>query len=468
MAYARRALPDGARASLPAWLTPDAPAERPARGLISAGAVGRLPLADQARWRQAGGQESPWLQRNRFASREAGGLSRIPAEKHRQAWCPFWLTLNSHQLYPDAINSRHMSCPAGSPVEPSSKKSPISEDFIVQRHWHTVRSILASRPERASGDIALASALYIKRRPQPWQLALSAGVFIYLAFGVATSTVRPYHWFLLLIIPTAFMAAEGCRRFFLDWAPLIAFWLIYDRLRLLQPFLLYRVAVAWPYQLERWLFGGLTGGDVPAHAGRAWLAAQSGTILGATLSWTAQMIYLSHIVVVPLLFLWLWIRGRSELNSRKRFHRMMRAFTYLNFAAIIIYLLIPAAPPWWVSLYGTTQPTTELLAQLKMSAAMDGKVVTGLIKNAAQWFAAIPSVHGAYPVLLALLALRDRSRWEIAALTVYALGMWWATVVLNQHYLIDLLAGGLLATLAWAVNDWRARRTTPIAQSAKA
>ncbi|MFL6214985.1 MAG: phosphatase PAP2 family protein [Blastocatellia bacterium] len=302
-------------------------------------------------------------------------------------------------------------------------------------------------------------AIRSKRRLQAWQWLLSAGVFGYLALGVATRTVRPYHWFMLLIIPVAIFAAERCQRFFLDWTPLIAFWLIYDRLRLLQPLLLHRVAVAGPYQLERWLFGGLFGGDVPAHASRAWLAAHSSTMPGASLSWAAQLVYLSHIFLVPLLFLWLWIRGRTDEPSRARFHRMMRAFAYLNFAAIAIYLLLPVAPPWWVSLYGTTTPTADLLAQMRMSEAMDGRLVTALIHNAAQWFAAVPSLHGAYPVLLALLAARERDRRLLFGLIAYALTMWCATVVLNQHYVIDLVAGGLLACAAWLMGDWQKRRS---------
>jgi len=305
----------------------------------------------------------------------------------------------------------------------------------------------------------LVVAVRSKRRIQAWQLLLSAGVFGYLALGLATGTARPYHWFLLLIIPTAFTAAERCRQFFLDWTPLIAFWLIYDRLRLLQPVLLHRVAVAWPYQLERSLFGGLFGGEVPAHAARAWLAAHSTTLLGASLSWAAQMVYLSHIVLVPLVFLWLWVRGRADATSRARFHRMMRAFAYLNFAAIAIYLLLPVAPPWWVSLYGTTQPSTELLSAMRMSEAMDGRLVTALIRNAAQWFAAIPSLHGAYPVLLTLLAVRERDRRLLFGLIAYAGAMWCATVVLNQHYVIDLIAGGWLACGAWWMGEWQTRRS---------
>jgi membrane-associated phospholipid phosphatase len=176
-------------------------------------------------------------------------------------------------------------------------------------------------------------------------------------------------------------------------------------------------------------------------------------------SWAAQLVYLSHIFLVPLLFLWLWIKGRADETYRVRFHRMMRAFAYLNFAAIAIYLLLPVAPPWWVSLYGTAPPTPDLLTQTRLSVAMDGRLVTALIHNAAQWFAAVPSLHGAYPVLLALLSVRERDRRLLCGLIAYAIAMWCATVVLNQHYIIDLVAGGLLAGAAWLVGEWQTRRS---------
>ena len=95
------------------------------------------------------------------------------------------------------------------------------------------------------------------------------------------------------------------------------------------------------------------------------------------------------------------------------------------------------------------KPTQALVAQTDMTAAMDGKLIQGMIKNAAQWFAAVPSLHGAYPVLLVLLALRDRSRLIIALMILYGAAMWVATVILNQHYIIDLIAGAVIAIAAW-------------------
>ena len=135
----------------------------------------------------------------------------------------------------------------------------------------------------------------------------------------------------------------------------------------------------------------------------------------------------------------------------------MRAFFALHVLGICIYLLLPVAPPWWIGLYGMAQPSAELLAQTKMSAAMDGVIVQNLIQNASQWFAAVPSLHGAYPVLLLLLALKDRSRLTICLLSVYAAAMWITTVVLNQHYIVNLLAGAVIALIAW----WFARQGEP-------
>ena len=289
----------------------------------------------------------------------------------------------------------------------------------------------------------------VRERVQTWQIVVSATVSAYLALGAATHSIRGYHWGMLLAIPAAFWAWQRGRQFFLDWAPLFAFWMVYDRLRLVQPFLLDRVAVKTPYLIELWAFGWLAGGHVPAHAARAWLAAHSSAPVWAAAGWAAQLIYLSHVAILPLLFFPWWWKGRRDEAYRNRFSLHMRAFLALHILGICIYLLLPVAPPWWVGLYGTAQPSAELLAQTNMSAAMDGVIVQRLIQNASQWFAAVPSLHGAYPVLLLLLSLKDRSRLVISLLTVYAAAMWVATVVLNQHYIVDLLAGAAIAVLAW-------------------
>jgi membrane-associated phospholipid phosphatase len=287
------------------------------------------------------------------------------------------------------------------------------------------------------------------QRPQAWQLVLIGVVVGYLALGVATHSLKAYHWLIAAVLPLAFVSNGRVRRFFTDWWPLFAFWLTYDRLRLLQPLLFSRVAVEAPYLLERWLFGWLAGGDVPPHSARLWLASLGDTAAGVTVGWSAQLIYLSYLLILPVhLFIW-WLRGNSDPTDRGRFHRHIVAFTALHVMAMATYVALPVAPPWWVSLHGMVQPTVDLVARTNMADAMYGVIVQRMIKNAAQWFGAVPSLHAAYPVLLWFLALRDRGRPITIVLGVYSALMFVVTVVLNQHYIIDLVAAVILAAIAW-------------------
>jgi len=301
---------------------------------------------------------------------------------------------------------------------------------------------------QGSVEYQLSSQVLLKHRTQSWQVAVCVFVLAYLALGVATNSLRAYHWFMLLTIPGALMSGERGRRFFLDWAPLFAFWLVYDRLRLIQPLLYARVAVDGAFLIERAAFGWLAGGEVPAHQAHAWLGSNPG-ILASGIEWAAQVVYFSHLFVVPLAIAGIWMLGSTRQDCRASFLRHVRAFTVLNFSAIVIYLALPVAPPWWVTLNGMAKPTADLITNANMSAAMHGALIQGMIRNASQWFAAVPSLHGAYPVLLLLLFPRRKNRLLFSVAAVYCCAMWVSTVVLNQHYVIDLVAGAVLAIAAW-------------------
>lgn len=296
----------------------------------------------------------------------------------------------------------------------------------------------------------MATEILLKTRTRSWRITVCTIVVAYLALGVATNSIRSYHWFMLLSVPFSVVSGERGRQFFVDWSPLFAFWLVYDRLRLIQPLLYSRVAVSRPFEIERWAFGWMASGAVPAHAAHAWLA-NSTSALAVIVRWLASVTYFSHLFFVPALICALWLAGRRSEHSRELFKRLVRGFTILNFSAIAIYLLLPVAPPWWVTLNGMEQPTIENVAQVNMVAAMTGSLIQGMIRNASQWFAAVPSLHGAYPVMLLLLLRSEVSRLVLTCVALYAVAMWCATVVLNQHYIVDLMAGAVFAIAAGGI-----------------
>ena len=326
-----------------------------------------------------------------------------------------------------------------------------------------------------------------KELTRGWRAVVAASVVAFLTLNAATHTLRIYHWFTLLLIPVAMFSGERGRRFFLDWSPLFAFWISYDRLRLIQPLLLGRVAVGWPYELERRLFGWMANGDVPPHAARLWLLAHSQEAWGGFLIDAFQAVYLTQLFAIPGLMLIWWLLGRPLLSRRgghwrpsnapgrqagpdrppetegwyrSWFVRCLYAFTCLNVVGFAGYLLLPVAPPWWITLHGMAQPSTDLVASSRLSLAMDGRIVRGMIATAPYWFGAIPSLHSAYPVLLALLSIGHLRRTGVLLSTVYALMMGVSCVVLNQHYIIDLVAGALGAVIAWKAGDYLFGRRT--------
>ncbi|HQR39093.1 MAG TPA: phosphatase PAP2 family protein [Blastocatellia bacterium] len=299
-----------------------------------------------------------------------------------------------------------------------------------------------------------------RRVIEPWRIVVCVTVLGFLALAVSTGTFKLYQLATLIAIPGALLAADTGRRFFFEWGPLMCTWLAYDRLRLVQPWLLDRVAVRWPYDVEIILFGWLAGGRVPAHAARAWLAGHIGSPFWHSASLALQVVYFSHLWFYPLLFLAWWIAGFRRADARDRARRHVIAFAILNCIGFACYIAVPAAPPWWVSLYGFETPTPALVLAANIPAAMDGAIVQRLLATAPNWFAAVPSLHGGYPVLLFLLAWRERRTAWMVFVVCYGAAMWVSTVVLNQHYIIDLLLGAGVAVVAFVVSErfFRAER----------
>ena len=76
--------------------------------------------------------------------------------------------------------------------------------------------------------------------------------------------------------------------------------------------------------------------------------------------------------------------------------------------------------------------------------------------------AAFPSLHAAVSLVALVYAWRYVRAW-FWVLLPFVLGLWVSTIYLRHHYVVDLLAGWLLAPVAVAVAPrldawWNARR----------
>ncbi len=280
----------------------------------------------------------------------------------------------------------------------------------------------------------------------------AAAIAVYALVLYGTGGLGWQHVSLPFMIWACLSRREGPRRFMGEWAPMILFWLSYDSMRIWGVRLFHRVEVEQPFRWEAAMFLSPDGSIWPFYFARRMSHSGTGWV-GRALEGYSTMIYLSYLFAVPCIMLVLWIRKRMTL-----FRRMLWTFTILNFSGLVLYVLYPAAPPWWVYENGFALPTLE---NSRPAGFSDSKTLSTLFQYSANRFGAIPSLHAAHPLLLVLVLARHgvRARW-ISLAAFYALSMWFATVFLNQHYIIDLLIGAALIPLAM-LGDRIAERRTP-------
>lgn len=138
-----------------------------------------------------------------------------------------------------------------------------------------------------------------------------------------------------------------------------------------------------------------------------------------------------------------------------------RAFGYMNFAGVTIQLLFPCTPPWYERTHGLDQParygmegSPAGLARVDQLLGVD--MYTTSFTNAPMPFGAFPSLHAADATLEALFLCYCFPRFRLA-FVAYVAWIWWATMYLNHHYAVDLVAGSIIAAVAF-----RAARSTSL------
>ena len=74
-------------------------------------------------------------------------------------------------------------------------------------------------------------------------------------------------------------------------------------------------------------------------------------------------------------------------------------------------------------------------------------------------FAAIPSLHAAYPLLTVLYGSLSKKLWLHVVFVLFTFGVWFSAVYSRHHYVLDVLAGGLCAIAAYLLYRFLSRRS---------
>jgi inositol phosphorylceramide synthase catalytic subunit len=302
----------------------------------------------------------------------------------------------------------------------------------------------------------LASSIPRTKRSLPagltWRLVVLGLLVLYFIQIDNSMKVRPDHAFLSLLIVA--LVLGNARRFLIDWSPFISLWIAYDFMRGVVDDLAGKIHILGPYLLEQRLFARFFHGQIPnfwwlgvqaAHAHDGWKR---------TLDAVTSGFYAMH-MAAPILVGWIFW---NTLKDRRIFYRFMLAFSLTTWISFITYFAYPAAPPWYVRDFGFVQP----------EAAFRGAGAGNLV-SADRWigiplfesvykhlnpnkFAAIPSLHSAFPLVILIFCLKrfGRKAWPVA---IYPLGIWFSAVYLNHHYIIDIILAWIYVAVCVVVSE---------------
>ncbi|HSO95151.1 MAG TPA: phosphatase PAP2 family protein [Acidimicrobiia bacterium] len=307
------------------------------------------------------------------------------------------------------------------------------------------------------GSDAPASKLGRRWRPTRLQYAVAIWLSLvgYMLWKWHLDTNRNH---LLIILGTGLMAAGAgslrtIGRVVIDWAPLFFILAAYDSLRG-KADQWFPVHVTPQIHADQFLFGG----KVPTVELQHLLFTPGRPHIW---DYAAFFVYLSHFFVALIVAAFLWKFGYA------RFRRFAVLFVALSFAGFATYALFPAAPPWLASQNHALAPTAKIVDEVWTHLGLqNGASLLSARSHEANPVAAIPSLHGAYPVLLMLFFWRSAGRWRWL-LPLYPLAMAFSLVYTGEHYVIDLILGWLYAVVVYfvgtALMDRWARRRARVA-----
>ncbi len=205
--------------------------------------------------------------------------------------------------------------------------------------------------------------------------------------------------------------------------------------------------VSGPAQVDRTVFGA-----VPT----VWLQEQlvDGTLHAYDAA--AAVVYSTHFISFPVATAIVWFRLRDRFTS---WIAAIVTFTTLGVTGYVVY---PATPPWLASDDGAIGPVVRISTvgwdYLHLGAV--GRLID-VGQGGSNPVAAMPSLHAGSALLVVLFLWPVAGTWWRAALVTYVLAMALTLSYTGEHYVVDVLAGWLIAGVAYAIGVAVRRRARP-------
>lgn len=279
-------------------------------------------------------------------------------------------------------------------------------------------------------------------------LSVLSGGYLLLSFMVVG--FRPDQLFLVGLVNGLYFASDQTRKFVTGFSIFLVYWIVFDYMKAFPNYQYNPVHIESLYSLEKKLFG-ISDGLAMLTPNEYWLVHRT-----TLLDMGTGLFYLTWIPV-PLLF-----GTYLFYKDRRAFFPLALTFVLVNFIGFIAYYLYPAAPPWYVQLHGFafyphTPGNTAGLANFDRLVGVP--IFASIYAKSSNVFAAMPSLHSSYPVIVLYYGLKNRLGVINLFFATVTAGIWFSAVYTSHHYVLDV-TGGLLCALIGIAGFNQLRRTS--------
>ena len=247
--------------------------------------------------------------------------------------------------------------------------------------------------------------------------------------------IRPDHQLFIWGLLVLFFFNQTSRKIVLSFGFILIYWLIFDSIRLIPNYIINPpLHISEHYLAEKAWFGiSTTTGILTPNE-----------FLDKNFTYTFLDIYTAIIylawIPIPLIFSFYLFFSKQ----REKMVNYLFGFLTVSQVGLVIQFIYPAAPPWYVDKYGFTE-NLDIPGNpgrlIEFDKYFGTHLFEGMYSLNANVFAAIPSLHCAFPIILIFFSWRYKFIKWLTFGIILMFSTWFSAVYTYHHYIIDVICG---------------------------
>ncbi|GAB3801390.1 phosphatase PAP2 family protein [Spirosoma humi] len=263
-------------------------------------------------------------------------------------------------------------------------------------------------------------------------VVVSAASLAYLLLSYVLVGFNSDQLVLVGLVNGLYYASSQSRKFVTGFSIFAVYWIVFDYMKAFPNYQYNSVHIESLYALEKKLFG-IGYGQSILTPNEYWLLHKT-TFLNVL----TGLFYLTW-VPIPLSF-----ATYLFFKDRPAFYPFALTFVLVNLLGFVLYYAYPAAPPWYIQAHGFifdphTPGNTGGLAAFDHYVGVP--VFASIYAKSSNVFAAMPSLHSSYPVIVLYYGIRKKMGFVNWFFGLIMVGIWFSAVYTSHHYVLDVLAG---------------------------